>query len=211
MFLIISEFMTLSKCQSGNPSHNKIAYLITNAFFICSGFTYAIWGVHIAVIDRKFSLDKAELTWLLFAVALGAILTMGPAGRAISKIGSARACQIGGALLALSTMCIMVVPNYFLLVAVLFIYGSTTSVFDTAMNAQSVTVEKALNKSCLSSMHGMFSLGGMFGAFAASIWIGQRLPSWLLFFITALITGTVAIFGSMRVLPDAPHNLELTT
>ena len=201
--------MNVFKGQVAAPSKNKVAYLITNAFFICSGFTYAIWGVHIAVIDKKFSLNKAELTWLLFAMALGAILTMGPAGRTISKIGSARTCQIGGALLALSTMCIMITPHYLLLIAVLFIYGSTTSIFDTAMNAQAVTVEKALNKSCLSSMHGMFSLGGMLGAFAASIWIGQQLPSWLLFFITALITATVAILGSLNLLSDSTHNIEL--
>jgi fucose permease len=64
--------------------------------FFSSGFAYAVWGVGVAVVDRKFALSTIALSLALFAVSLGAIITMRPAGRLIARLGSAQVCQIGG-------------------------------------------------------------------------------------------------------------------
>jgi MFS-type transporter involved in bile tolerance (Atg22 family) len=63
------------------------------SFFFISGFTYAMWGVNIPLIDKKFHLSTFELTLMLFAVAMGAIVTLFFIGALIHKFGSKLTCH----------------------------------------------------------------------------------------------------------------------
>ena len=55
-------------------------------------------------------------------------------------------------------------PSLPLLGAALVALGATTGAMDLSMNAQAVGVEKAYGRPILSSVHGMFSAGGIVGA-----------------------------------------------
>jgi len=55
-------------------------------------------------------------------------------------------------------------PSLPLLGAALVALGATTGAMDLSMNAQAVGVEKAYGRPILSSVHGMFSAGGIAGA-----------------------------------------------
>lgn len=156
--------------------------------FFSSGFAYAVWGVGVAVVDRTFALSTSALSLALFAVSLGAIITMQLAGRLIARLGSAQVCQIGALLQAVVISLIMQAASYPQLLLLLCAFGAANAVFDTAMNAQAIAVEAQLNRSLLSTMHGMFSLGGIGGAGLGSWCFEQNWPLANLFYLSALLT-----------------------
>lgn len=136
----------------------------TACLFFLSGFCYATWGVDIPQIAVRWALTPASLTILMLAVAVGAILSMGPTGRWAGRVGSRLPCVVGAMLVATAMLCLPHLESWPALLTCLLMFGAGNGIFDTSMNAQAVSVERALGRSVLSSMHGMFSVGGMAGA-----------------------------------------------
>ena len=66
---------------------------------------------------------------------------------------------------------------------------------DVAMNTQAVEVERRLGRPCISSLHGMYSLGGLTGAIGAAIFAGMA-PVW---HFTLLAVIAVAILPPYEV------------
>jgi predicted MFS family arabinose efflux permease len=171
--------------------------------FFSSGFAYAVWGIGIAIIDKKFALNSQTLSVALFAVSGGSIVTMSPVGRLIARIGSSKVCEIGALLQAILMSAIMRVSSYESLLFVLFGFGVANAVFDTAMNAQTVAVEHQLNKSLLSTMHGLFSFGGICGSALGGLCVGYALAIEYAFNLSALLTLTSIFINRRYLIPDS--------
>ena len=137
-------------------------------FFIC-GAAYATWGIHVPTIQQRFALSEALLSLAMFAVAGGAIVAMPKVGRAITAIGSHTASRYSSLLLGLVLALLLLMPSFLWLLPLLLVFGIANAGLDVAMNAQAITVEKALAKPIMSLLHGMFSLGGMAGAAVGGI------------------------------------------
>lgn len=181
------------------------ARLANSALFFASGFTYAIWGVCLPQIKTQFALDDAGLSLAMFAVALGALLSMSVIGPWIARRGSPTACRQGGLVFALSVAPILLIPHFGLLLAWLLLFGATNAVLDVAINAQAATLELKASRPIMSSFHGLFSTGGLVGALAGSVWLGAGGSAALLFLITALLVAGLVLLGSPHLLPD-PHS-----
>ena len=106
------------------------------------------------------------LSFALLAVAGGSICAMLTAGSWIARVGTRPACLAGGIAMATCCALILVAPYYWLLLVVLAVFGSGMATLDVAMNAEASAVEQALGRPIMSSLHGMFSVGGMAGAAA---------------------------------------------
>lgn len=189
------------------------ARLATMLLFFLSGATYATWGIHIPTLQRQFSLSEGWLSLAMFAVAGGAIVAMPTLGRWIQRSGSHRAALYGAIGLGLTLALILLVPTFPFLLGILLLFGVTNAAFDVAMNAQAVTVETALGKPIMSSLHGMFSLGGMLGAsFGAALLAAglSALEHVLLLAALVMVSGVAAFF---YLLPDhaASHEQEADT
>ncbi|CAH0446828.1 hypothetical protein LMG10661_02890 [Ralstonia syzygii subsp. syzygii] len=130
----------------------------TMALFFVNGATFATWGVHIPTVKARFGLSEASLSLAMFMVAAGAIAAMTFAGGWAARVGTRRASMQAGAAFGLMTGLLM--PSYPTLLALLLLFGITNAGFDVAMNAQAATVEARHHKPIISSLHGMFSLGG---------------------------------------------------
>ena len=78
--------------------------------------------------------------------------------------------------MAMCAALILVVPAYWMLLVVLAIFGLGMATLDVAMNAEASAVEKALGQPIMSSLHGMFSVGGMFGR--GGRWRAARRTAW---------------------------------
>ena len=68
-------------------------------------------------------------------------------------------------------------PSLPALVAALGLLGAANGVMDVAMNAHGVAVETRLQQPIMSSLHGMFSLGGLLGAGAGALLLGLLPPA----------------------------------
>ncbi len=177
----------------------------TMALFFANGATFATWGVHIPTIKARFELSDAMLSLAMLAVAGGAIVAMGPVGRWVARLGSARASMIGGVAFAAMTLAILAIPSFALLLPTLLIFGMANALFDVAMNAQAATVEASRStRPVMSALHGMFSLGGMIGAAFGGLMLSLGVPPLAHAAMIAAMTAAVAAGTTRGLLADHP-------
>lgn len=177
----------------------------TMALFFVNGATFATWGIHIPTVKARFGLSEASLSLAMFMVAAGAIVAMKFAGSWAARIGTRRASVQAGVAFGVMTALIMLMPSYPALLAVLLLFGITNAGFDVAMNAQAATVEANHHKPIISSLHGMFSLGGMAGAAAGGVLLELGVPPAVHCGGMALVTIATALCAGPFMLPDHVH------
>ena len=175
------------------------------ALFFVNGATFATWGIHIPTVKARFGLSEASLSLAMFMVATGAILAMKFAGTWVARIGTRRASVQGGVAFGVMTALLMLMPTYPTLLAVLLLFGITNAGFDVAMNAQAATVEANHHKPIISSLHGMFSLGGMAGAAMGGVLLELGVPPAVHCGAMALVVMATALCAGPFMLPDHVH------
>ena len=173
------------------------------ALFFAAGFTYALWGVHVPVLKARFAFSDGALSLALFAVAGGALLAMGPLGRWIARVGSARACLVGGLCFAGSAAALFWMPNPWWLAPALVAFGAANSLFDVAMNAQASLLERLEGRPLMSRLHGLFSVGGLVGAVAGSAGLGVGLAPELAFALTGAAVVGLTLAGRPHFLAES--------
>jgi predicted MFS family arabinose efflux permease len=135
-----------------------------SAVFFLNGFGYGSWVPRIAEIQGRLGLSEGQLGLALFMAALGALFAMPLAGAAAHRYGSRAATAVTVALFGLSLPGLALAPTLLGLGLALLALGAAAGALDVSMNAQGVAVEKRYWRPIMSSLHGMFSLGGMTGA-----------------------------------------------
>jgi fucose permease len=178
----------------------------TMAVFFIAGMMYASWGVHVPTVRDRFHLNAAMLSLALFAVAGGSIGAMIANGSWIARVGTRRACLTGGLVMAGCAALILVVPTYWMLLVVLACFGAGMATLDVAMNAEASAVEKAIGKPIMSSLHGMFSIGGMFGAAVGGALLSRGMSPALHLALAAAVAALVLLASCPSVLPHVPHD-----
>ncbi|MDE1181471.1 MFS transporter [Paraburkholderia sp.] len=182
------------------------ARLATMALFFIAGVMYASWGVHVPTVRDRFHLNPALLSFALLALAGGSIVAMTTIGAWIARVGTRRACFTGGCVMAASGALILVVPTYWLLIVVLAVFGGGMATLDVAMNAEASDVEEAIGKPIMSSLHGMFSLGGMAGAAAGGLVLAHGMPPAVHLAVTSVLSVGVLLVACPAVLPHVSHS-----
>jgi MFS family permease len=101
-----------------------------------------------------------KLGYALVMPAVGGLLTMPFAGRVVHRVGTRRTTQILMSGWGFSLILISWAPNLPLLAAAMFVAGAFAGTADMAMNSEAIAVERELGRSIMSSLHGMWSIGG---------------------------------------------------
>ena len=86
------------------------------------------------------------------------------AGAISHRFGARNALRGLLALWTLSLILPSLAPNLLTLCAALFVFGATAGMSDVAMNALGVEVENRLDRSIMSGLHGMWSVGALIGS-----------------------------------------------
>lgn len=188
-----------------NSASAKRSRIATMVLFFCSGLAFASWGVHIPTIKDRFGLSEGALSMAMLAAAVGAILAMPYVGRVSARLGSAKTSLLSGVLLALGLLLILVMPSFLSLLVCLLFFGAVMAGLDVAMNAQAALVETALGKPIMSSMHGLFSLGGLAGAALGGAWLALDGAPLHHLIAVAIFTALCCLLAWPYLLPDAPH------
>ena len=134
------------------------------AVFCVHGAVTGSFATRVPWIQDHASLSPGQLGLALAFPAIGASLSMPLAARISHRFGSRAALR---GLIALWTMALVLpsfAPNLWTLCAALFVYGATAGMADVAMNALGVEIERRLNKSIMSGLHGMWSVGALIGS-----------------------------------------------
>ncbi|WP_436204590.1 MFS transporter [Caballeronia sp. LjRoot31] len=177
----------------------------TMAVFFIAGMLYASWGVHVPTVRDKFHLSSGTLSIALLAVAVGSIVAMLTNGPWITRVGTRRACLAGGIGMTICGALILAAPFYWLLLVVLALFGFSMATLDVAMNAEASAVEEALERPIMSSLHGMFSVGGMAGAAAGGALLAHGMPPEAHLALASVVSVIVLLVSMPAVLPHVPH------
>jgi MFS family permease len=139
-------------------------------YFFFLGFVFSSWASHIPDIKDKFQLNDARLGGILFMLPLGALCSLPLSGLLIAKVGSRWMSVISLVIYILSLVSISLVPTTLLLSIVLFLFGMFGNFGNISLNAQGISIQHYIQKSILSSLHAMWSVGA-FTAAAFTDWM----------------------------------------
>ncbi|MEU7116312.1 MFS transporter [Streptomyces sp. NPDC046182] len=170
------------------------------AVFCVHGAVTGSFATRIPWIQDHADVSAGQLGLALAFPAIGASLAMPLAG-AISHRYGARTALRG--LLALWTLALILpslAPNIYGLCAALFAYGATAGMSDVAMNALGVEVETRMDKSIMSSLHGMWSVGALIGSAAGTVAAHFGTDARLHHLVAALVLTALGLFFCQGVL-----------
>lgn len=140
------------------------------ALFVFFAFSAAVadFLARIPQFKEDLELDDAQLGLALLGSPVGALVAVQLAGTAAGRWGSkrvARVSVIGGCLALLLPAFAWDLPS---LAVGLLVLGMLMGFTDVAVNAQGVAIEQHLRRPIMNSLHGGYSLGGLFGALVGS-------------------------------------------
>ncbi|MBP2299965.1 MFS transporter [Azospirillum picis] len=136
----------------------------TVAAFFLNGTVFGVWATQIPLLKNRLDLSAAVLGVALLFLAAGALTAMVASGPLLSRLGSAPVTRVTALLFAALLPLPALVPDVPALCLVLALFGAAGGTMDVAMNAQGALVERRLGRPIMSSLHGMWSLGGLAGA-----------------------------------------------
>ncbi|MFJ9625234.1 MFS transporter [Streptomyces sp. NPDC101181] len=168
--------------------------------FAVHGAVTGSFATRVPWIQDHAGVSAGQLGLALAFPAIGASLTMPLAGR-ISHTFGARAALRG--LLALWTLALILpslAPNLVTLCAVLFVYGASAGMSDVAMNALGVEVENRLDRSIMSGLHGMWSVGTLTGSAAGTVAAHLGTDARLHHLLAALVLTALGLIACRGVL-----------
>ncbi|CAL9591128.1 MFS transporter [Streptomyces werraensis] len=151
------------------PREVKRARYAVAAVFAVHGAVTGSFATRVPWIQDHAGVSAGQLGLALAFPALGASLAMPLAGGISHRFGARNALR---GLLALWTLALVLpslAPNLLTLCLALFVYGATAGMSDVAMNALGVEVENRLDRSIMSGLHGMWSVGAVVGSAAGTL------------------------------------------
>lgn len=139
------------------------------AVFAVHGAVTGSFATRVPWVQDHTSLGAGQLGFALAFTALGASCAMPLAGGITHRFGSRTALRGLLALWTLSLILPSIAPNLVTLCLAMFVYGASAGMADVAMNALGVEVERRLQKSIMSGLHGMWSAGALIGSAAGTL------------------------------------------
>lgn len=184
-----------------------------NAARWACGYCFAMGGmVHGSVMGRVPALksmtgvDEQQLGQALLGAGFGALLAFAFAGALVRRYGSRAITVMSGLALMATFPLLGLAQDVWVLAAGFLAVGLTFATMDVAMNTQAVEVERRLGRPCISSLHGMYSLGGLVGAVGAAAF-ADLAPIWH-FSLLALVAVAILPLFARHLFEGRPEPME---
>ncbi len=151
-----------------NARHYARYALMTLYFF--SGFVFATMFSRLPAIQQIYQFDDAHLGLFQLFMSVGSLCCMPVCANLANKYGSKRLTMMGY-MVAFLFVLLPIMPSQYMLFPVCMVYGAVVSLFDIAINGNSILVEKAYKRSILAKFHAIYYVGTCVGALAAILFI----------------------------------------
>lgn len=164
------------------------ARISTLFIFLVCGIGLATWVPMVPLAKIRLQLNDAALGLILLCLGAGAITIMPFTGSLINKFGSRRIMLIAGLMIAAVLPMLLFADTSISLAISLYLFGMAIGAIDVSMNAQAVLIQERMGKYIMSSVHGLFSVGGLIGSLGLGFFLELGLSStWAIFSISALL------------------------
>jgi MFS family permease len=200
---IAAQSAFLERCPR-QSSRGGRARRATATLFLVDGMTFGTWAALVPYFQHRFSLSDGQLSWVLFGLVLGALVSMPATGQIIARRGS-RAIAFPAVLgFCAALMLPALAPNYPALLAAAIFFGGIKGAVDVSINAQAITVENEVQRPIMSSFQAFWSLGGLGAAFLLSLAMNYGMPATFLMLAMAVLFFALALSTLGCLLPDGP-------
>lgn len=176
-------------------------WAITAVFFV-DGALFATWASRIPALSDHVHAGAGVLGLCLLAPAAAAVVSMPMVGRRLPGRSSRTFCTVAVAGLMGAIMLPALAQSVPALAASLLLVGVANSTLDLVMNAQGVSIERAMNRPILSSLHAAFSFGGFAGAGLGALAAALHVAPLPHFAFAAVTFGVVGLLASWRLPRD---------
>jgi fucose permease len=193
--------VTPAPAQDNDPHHLRRARHAVHAAFFVFGVIVATLGVHVPSICAHYRLDDGTLSIALLVIAVGAVLCLAFAGRCIAAFGVRRVAAAAACAMAMALALLLQFDRFALLLVVMLLFGAAVGLFDVVINTEGTFIEQALQRKVMSTMHGMWSLGGMAGAALGAWWLEQQVEPLVQMRVVAVGAVAVALTAVACMLP----------
>ncbi len=183
--------------HSGSTRHAALAAML---LFLLFGLIYGSWVSRIPAVQNALSLNDAELGLSLLSMSVGAILAMPVTGLLLRRWGNMWVVRGSTALLALGLPFIITAATQWQLTLVLLIFGVVFGTVDISVNAYAVAMEARLDRPMMSTLHGLFSLGGLIGAGITVVAAARGLEARPQFLTVAAIVAVLALVTGQHLI-----------
>lgn len=190
----------MNPVTTANPRSIDAARWAISTVFLLNGAGIGLWAAHVPTVQARMGIDTGMLSMVLLTVAAGALLAMPLMGGLTGRWGTRRMVLLSGFAFAAMTPLIMGAPSLPLLFIAAFLFGVSNGALDVAMNANASEVESARGLPTMSSFHGFFSLGGLFGAGIGGLLVGQGLGHGQGALMVGVVTAVVLALSASRVM-----------
>jgi MFS family permease len=190
----------MNPVTTANPRSIDAARWAISTVFLLNGAGIGLWAAHVPTVQARMGIDTGMLSMVLLTVAGGALLAMPLMGGLTGRWGTRRMVLLSGFAFAAMTPLIMGAPSLPLLFIAAFLFGVSNGALDVAMNANASEVETARGLPTMSSFHGFFSLGGLFGAGLGGLLVGQGLGLGHGALMVGVVTAVVLALSAPRVM-----------
>ncbi|MBB6135420.1 MFS family permease [Massilia aurea] len=190
----------MNPVSTANPRSIDAARWAISTVFLLNGAGIGLWAAHVPTVQARMGIDTGMLSMVLLTIAGGALLAMPLMGGLTGRWGTRRMVLLSGFAFAAMTPLIMGAPSLPLLFIAAFLFGVSNGALDVAMNANASEVETARGLPTMSSFHGFFSLGGLFGAGIGGLLVGQGLGHGQGALMVGVVTAVVLALSAPRVM-----------
>ena len=178
------------------------ARIAVAAIFLVNGTAFASWVPHIPTVQQKLGLSPGVLGLALLSIAVGSLVSMPVAGWLAARYGSRIVALSAGMLYCVVIPLPLLAPSLTLVIA-LALFGVFNGAMDVSMNAHGVAVERQIGSPIMSSLHAMFSIGGILGAGAAVLLLPLGVTPIVHVGVTALLGLALMLATALFLLPHA--------
>ncbi|MEJ3653355.1 MFS transporter [Actinomycetes bacterium KLBMP 9759] len=176
------------------------------AVFLVHGSVVGSFATRIPSLQDQTGASPGQLGLALAFPAIGAALAMPLAGRVSHRFGTRTALSGLLALWTLSLVLPALTTSLLALCAALFAYGAASGMADVVMNALGVEIEKRMDRSIMSGLHGMWSAGALTGSATGTLAAHFAVPVVVHHVVAAgvlTVAGLVACRHVLDLHPDA--------
>ncbi len=187
-----------------SPRRSRFA---VSAYFLIGGTAISVWGVHIPEVEHHLKINHSVIGSIILLFGFGAFLAMQAMGWVIDHYGSKAVTALGGTATGLALLIPAFANDAPSLAGGIFVLGASVGILDVGMNANGVVVERKYNRSIFSSLHAMWSFGGIVGAIIGGVALSLTAPMRVTLTITGIfmVVGSLALWSSL--VEDKPGSL----
>lgn len=173
--------------------------------FLIPAVAFANWIPRIPAVKANIGLSDTVLGLSLSGAAIGAIIVLPISSFVINLVGLNRSIFLLLILFLPFFALIGIAGSAIVLFIVLFFIGFCMSAFEVALNTKATEFENLNNCRIMTTCHGFWSLGTIFGSFSGSMFAGWEISTGSHFLLIAVVLILPSIIAGMGCPAEGPR------